>query len=305
MANAKEISNRMKSIQDTMKITKAMYMISSTKLKKARKSLEDTEPYFYALQSEIAKILRHIPDIKHIYFGNRETDKAEIGKKRGYIVVTADKGMAGAYNHNVLKAAQELLEQENNGAHALFVVGELGRQYFAAKGIPVTEHFFYTAQNPTMHRARTITEKIIEAYNKEELDEVYIVFTRMLNSIQEQVEVTQLLPLKKANLTSTLPKEFLMDIVQEEMIMFPTPEAVLESLVPNYITGFIYSALVESYSSEQNARMLAMESANKSANNMLKRLAIAYNRVRQTAITQELNEVISGAKALKRKKKRQ
>lgn len=304
MANAKEISNRMKSIQDTMKITKAMYMISSTKLKKARKSLEDTEPYFYALQSEIAKILRHIPDIEHIYFDNREKDRTEIVKKRGYIVVTADKGMAGAYNHNVLKAAQELLEEEDNKEHALFVVGELGRQYFAAKGIPVTEHFFYTAQNPTMHRARTITEKIMEAYHKEELDEVYIVFTRMLNSIQEQVEVTQLLPLKKADLTSTLPKEFLMDIIQEEMIMWPTPEAVLESLVPNYITGFIYSALVESYSSEQNARMLAMESANKSANNMLKRLAIAYNRVRQTAITQELNEVISGAKALKRKKKR-
>lgn len=304
MANAKEISNRMKSIQDTMKITKAMYMISSTKLKKARKSLEDTEPYFYALQSEIAKILRHIPDIEHIYFDNREKDRTEIVKKRGYIVVTADKGMAGAYNHNVLKAAQELLEEEDNEEHALFVVGELGRQYFAAKGIPVTEHFFYTAQNPTMHRARTITEKIMEAYHKEELDEVYIVFTRMLNSIQEQVEVTQLLPLKKADLTSTLPKEFLMDIIQEEMIMWPTPEAVLESLVPNYITGFIYSALVESYSSEQNARMLAMESANKSANNMLKRLAIAYNRVRQTAITQELNEVISGAKALKRKKKR-
>lgn len=304
MANAKEISNRMKSIQDTMKITKAMYMISSTKLKKARKSLEDTEPYFYALQSEIAKILRHIPDIEHIYFDNREKDRTEIVKKRGYIVVTADKGMAGAYNHNVLKAAQELLEEEDNEEHALFVVGELGRQYFAAKGIPVTEHFFYTAQNPTMHRARTITEKIMEAYHKEELDEVYIVFTRMLNSIQEQVEVTQLLPLKKADITSTLPKEFLMDIIQEEMIMWPTPEAVLESLVPNYITGFIYSALVESYSSEQNARMLAMESANKSANNMLKRLAIAYNRVRQTAITQELNEVISGAKALKRKKKR-
>ena len=302
MANAREISNRMKSIQDTMKITKAMYMISSTKLKKAKKSLDDTEPYFYTLRSEIGRILRHFPDMQHIYFDNRDSDRRENIKRKGFIVVTADKGMAGAYNHNVLKTAEVLMNTP--GEHSFFVVGEEGRTYFASKGYPVTEQFHYTAQNPTMHRARSITEKILAAYNNNELDEVDVVYTRMLNSIQEEVETIQLLPLVPGTIVTEKVKEALASMPQEEFIMWPGPQEVIERLVPNYVTGVIYSCLVESYSCEQNARMLAMEAANKSAGAMLKELAIEYNRVRQTAITQEINEVIGGAKALKKKKRR-
>ena len=135
MANTREIQSRMKSIRDTMKITNAMYMISSTKLRKARKNLEETETYFYTLQSMIARILRYVPDIENKYLETRP-EKPLSERTRGLIVITADKGLAGAYNHNVMKLAEEEMES-CPGNYRLFVVGELGRQYFAARGVPV------------------------------------------------------------------------------------------------------------------------------------------------------------------------
>ncbi len=128
MANTKEIQKRMKSIRDTMKITSAMYMISSAKLRSAKQKLEQTEPYFYALQGSISRFLRHIPEVQNRYFDQKK-EIPEEEKRRGYIVITADKGLAGAYNHNVIKMAHELFTQGEN--NKLFVVGELGRQYFA------------------------------------------------------------------------------------------------------------------------------------------------------------------------------
>ena len=138
MANAREIQSRMKSIQDTMKITNAMYMISSTKLRKAKKSLEETEPYFNALRNMVSRVVRHLPDVENQYMDVRP-NKAPEDRIKGFIVVTADKGLAGAYNHNVLKKAMEEIEQCKN--YKLFVVGELGRQYFKKKNIPVSEQF--------------------------------------------------------------------------------------------------------------------------------------------------------------------
>lgn len=297
MANTKEIQDRMTSIQDTMKITNAMYMISSSKLKKSKKSLEETEPYFYTLQSTMSRILRHLPDIESIYF--KDTEKIdEKDKKVGYIVITADKGMAGAYNHNVTKMAEEHLANHSN--HKLFVLGELGRHYFEQRGINIDEQFNYTVQNPTLNRARNIGEKILEQYLNGELDEVYTIYTRMENAVQTEVQFLQLLPLKKADFSMPIPA----DIPIEELAFKPSPEVVMERIVPNYVIGFLYGALVESYSSEQNARMMAMEAATKSATQMLHELDILYNRARQAAITQEITEVIAGAKAQKKKKKK-
>ena len=127
MANAKEIKERMASIEETRKITNAMYLISSSKMKQAKKKLADTEPFFYAMQAEIARILRHVPDMHSQFFDGRESIPAE-ERKIGYIVVTADKGLAGAYNHNVIKATEELLKKP--GKHKLFVLGEAGRHFF-------------------------------------------------------------------------------------------------------------------------------------------------------------------------------
>ena len=295
MANTKEIQKRMKSIQDTMKITSAMYMISSAKLRSAKQKLENTEPYFYSLQAAISRLLRHIPDAKSRYF-NQHEEIPDNEKKRGYIVITADKGLAGAYNHNVIKMAHELFEQGEN--NKLFVVGELGRQYFAKEGLAVDSEFHYTVQNPTLHRARVITDRVMELYDAGELDEVYIIYTKMENSITMETEKMRLLPLEKDEFMQTP-----IDIYQEEIKAETSMEEILYHIVPNYVTGFIYGALVESFASEHNSRMMAMQTATDSAKDMLQMLSIEYNRVRQAAITQQITEVIGGAKAQKKKRK--
>ncbi|MCI6421578.1 MAG: ATP synthase F1 subunit gamma [Blautia sp.] len=296
MANAKEIQSRIKSIQDTMKITNAMYMISSSKMKRAKKILADTEPYFYGIQSAISRVLRHMPDMEHKYFDNRENiPSAE--RKKGYIVVSADKGLAGAYNHNVFRIAEECLKKDTHAQ--LFVLGEVGRQYFAKKNMDVDMNFRFTVQKPTMHRARVISEEMINRYLKKELDEVYIIYTRMVNAVSMEAEMDQLLPLKRNTFHTSA--QLIMDIHQEEIEMVPSAEEILNHIVPNYLHGFIYGCLVESYASEHNSRMMAMDAATSSAKEMLKELSIQYNRVRQAAITQEITEVIGGAKAQKNK----
>lgn len=297
MANAREILNRMKGIRDTMKITSAMYMISSTKLRKAKASLQETEPYFFTLKSMIDRILRHLPDIENKYFDLRK-NKPAAERIRGYIVVTADKGLAGAYNHNVLKMASAKMEQE--GKCKLFVVGELGRHYFAAKGIPVEEQFHYTAQNPSLHRARIICEMMLDQFKNKELDEVYIIYTVMKNSMTTEAETMRLLPMAAEDFDTVEVRKA--GIFQEEMVMQPSPQAVLNNIVPDSVMGYIYGALVESFCSEQNARMMAMEAANKSAGEVIHDLSIQHNRIRQAMITQEITEVAAGARAQKRKK---
>ena len=291
MANSREIQARMKSIKDTMKITNAMCMISSSKLQKARRDLKNTEPYFYAIQDSLAKILDLSPDTGNEFFDEREQiPKNE--RRQGYIVVTADKGMAGAYNHNVIKIAEK--EALSDNSNMLFVVGQVGRRYFEKKNIPIDYNFNYTAQNPNMNRARIISEKIVDLFRRGELDEVYIIYTRMVNSVTFNAEIEQLLPLKRHNYNSK-------DNNYQSCYFEPDIDTVFEHIVPNCVAGFVYGALVESYCCEHNARMMAMQTATDAAKDMLKQLDIEYNRARQAAITQEITEVIAGSKAQKNK----
>lgn len=292
MAGLKEIQDRIRSVQDTRKITGAMYMISSTKMKKARHDLEKTEPYFYMLQATVERIMRHIPQMQHRYF-------EDMGKKRtriALLVITGDRGLAGAYNHNVLKLAQEFLDRAENEI-SLYVVGELGRQYFARQGVPLAENFKYTAQNPTFDRARWITEMLCTRYLADEIDEIQVIYTRMENSMYTKTEVKQLLPIQRPK----LPKHPA-DVYHEEFMLLPSPEVAVDTIVPNYLTGFVYGALVEAFCSEQNDRMLSMEAANGNADALLHELGILYNRARQAAITQEITEVSSGARAQRKKR---
>ena len=296
MASAKEIQDRMRSIKDTLKITNAMYMISSSKLKKSKKMLADTEPYFYTLQSEMSRILRHLPDMNSIYF-KTNAEIPERKRKAGYIVITADKGLAGSYNHNILKLAEEELEKRDD--YKLFVLGELGRHYFEQKGINIDKQFHFVVQDPSLSRARRIAEDLLKLYHENQLDELYIIYTTMVNAMQEEAQVAQLLPLKKTDFKIPVPS----DIPLEGLALKPSAEEVMDHIVPNYVVGFVYGALVEAFSCEQNARMMAMEGATNSAKQMLKELDIEYNRARQAAITQEITEVIAGAKSQKKKKK--
>ncbi len=287
MANMREIRIRMKSIQDTMKITNAMYLISSSKLKKARKVLDDTMPYFITLQKTIHDILLHSPDLSHAYFDKREA-KAKGSKKKAYIVITADKGLAGGYNHNIIKLAEQELRKDKNSI--LYTVGQVGRQYFQRKNEPMAEEFFFTNYNPTRYRARSIAETILEEFNKGEIDEVYMVYTRMATPMKAEPKLVQLLPLSQGEFVSMEKEEY-----KHVAEYSPSPQEVMNHLVPNYIKGFMYGAMVEAFSAEQHARMTAMQSATDSARDMIRQLSLLYNRARQAAITQEITEVVSGA----------
>ncbi len=300
MATIRELRDRISSIDNTLKITNAMYLISSTKLRKAKIELQQTEPYFYTLQTMIQRILRHLPEgFTHPYLDTRQHLRGQVDPKNyrtAIICVTADKGLAGAYNHNVIKRTEELLKERPD--HRLYIVGEMGRVYFRQTGVDIEEQFQYTAQNPTLHRARVITGRMLDLFQEDKIDSVYIVYTRMKNSLEMVTETEQLLPIDKINggaLTTTIP----MVAGMEEFRLRPTPKAIIDNVIPDYINGFIYSALVESFCSEQNARMTAMDAANRSGNKLKQELSIQYNRTRQAAITQEITEIAAGARAQK------
>ena len=291
MANLREIRTRIESIRETLQITNAMYMISSSKLQKAKTALANTEPYFNTLQKTIEGIIHHLPeDVSDFYFDDTaETRKSD---RCGYIIVTADKGLAGAYNMNVLKAAEKHLA--DHASSRLLVIGEVGRRYFVNKGIKIDDNFNFTVNNPSMNRARNISEQVIDMYIKNELDEINIIYTVKKNSFCETV-MERLLPLHKPHFSSGNPSS--------PIKFYPSEIDVLHAIIPNYIAGFIYGALMESFCSEQESRMTAMQSSGDNAKKMLRELDIMYNRARQAAITQEINEVIGGAKILLKKKK--
>ncbi len=299
MGNIKEIRERINSISDTKKITGAMYLIASTKLRKARKILGDTEPFFYTTKDMIERLVKNLPeDVSNIFLESREQiDSSKL--TRGIIVITDDKGLAGSYNHNVLKVADEKLSEEVLD-NKLFVIGEVGRFHFLSNNIPVEQFYNFTSQNPTLHRARKISAEIIDYYQDRRIDEFYIVYTAMKGGGCE-ARIEKLLPL---DFITSLRKKSLAQngMMLEEFLMEPSPSAILDNIVPNYITCFIYGALVESFCSVQYSRMQAMDNANKNAEMMIENLKKRYNRQRQAMITQEITEVVSGAKALKKSK---
>ena len=299
MATIKEIRDRINSVNDTRKITNAMYLISSTKLRRAKKMLTDTEPYFLATQAMISRVVRHLPEGVDNIFLETRLEIPEDERRRGYIIFTDDKGLAGSYNHNVIKLAEEKIAADK-GEWKLFVIGEVGRFHFLSKGVDIEESFMFTSQNPTLHRARKIAAEILDYYYSRKLDEFYIIYTTVQGpKIDTRFE--KLLPLEI--ITDIKREKPVADAILEEFLMEPSPSAILDNIVPNYVTGFIYGALVEAFCSVQSARMMAMDSANKNAETMIAELQRTYNRQRQAMITQEITEVVSGAKALKNAKK--
>lgn len=296
----REIRERIASIQQILKITNAMYLMSSSKLKKARKSLDATEPYFYKLQETIESVLEHTPHTRQAYF-DRRTNIPEEKRKKGYIVITADKGLCGSYNHNILKyAEQKLAEAADIDNCYLFVMGQVGRMYFQRrmrnnKKASVDGEFLYTTQNPTLYRAMEIAQTVLKKFENHELDEVYLLYTDMVNSNLQEPRTVQLLPFQRKHMGKAsdgtmkkLPKASFV----------PSPEKVMEFLIPQYAKGIIYGAMVEAFCCEQQSRMTAMDAATTSARDMIKDLSLLYNRARQAAITQEITEVVGGANSL-------
>lgn len=296
MPNIREIHERIESIRQILKITNAMYLISSSKLKKARKAYEDTSPYFKKLQETLSDILVHTPETRQRFFDKRANIPIE-KRKMGYIIITADKGLCGSYNHNVLKQAEVELKKAFENNCYLFILGQVGRLYFQRRNNDIDHssidgEFIYTTQNPTLFRAREIAETILEKFVKKELDEVYLIYTGMDGKNNFEPKTVQILPFKRIHFG--LDKDGrLKKLPKAEFI--PSSKEVMNYLIPNYVKGLIYGAMVEAFCCEQQARMTAMDAATSSAKDMIKDLSLMYNRARQAAITQEITEVVSGA----------
>lgn len=300
MPNMREIRERIASIQQILKITNAMYLMSSSKLKKARKSLEATEPYFYKLQSTIDSVLEHTPHTRQQFF-NRRSDIPDEKRKKGYIVITADKGLCGSYNHNIMKHTEQELEKAADLDNCyLFVIGQVGRMHFQRrmnrdKKAFVDGEFLYTTQNPTLYRAGEIAEMVIEKFESGDLDEVYLIYTDMVTSNQQETRTLRLLPFERKHFGKA--EDGTMKKLPKASFM-PSPEEVMNYLIPQYAKGIIYGAMVEAFCCEQQSRMTAMDAATNSAKDMIKDLSLMYNRARQAAITQEITEVCGGAASL-------
>ena len=301
MAGTKEIKTHIESVQETRKITNAMYLIASTKLRRARQELDNTRPYFEALRREIKRIFRTVEDevVDSPYFYPLQGEPP-LDKPSACLVITADKGLAGAYNQNVIKEALKLLEQHPDTK--LFVVGEYGRRFFASHNIPIEHSFLYTAQNPTMARAREISALLLDGFRNDKLDRIYVIYTDMANGMAYEAKRTRVLPFHRAYFADTASAE---PPVTSQFEFLPDVNSVLDSMMPSYVSGFIYSALIDSFCCEQQARMTAMDSANQNAEKLLGELSLEFNRVRQSAITQEITEVSAGARAQRQKHRKE
>ena len=299
MASTSEIRRRIGSVRQTQKITHAMYLISQAKLRKAKQDLSNPRPYFDALQTEIGRVFNADSSIESRYLMPEDANARPLPGVAACLLITADKGLAGAYNQNAIRQAQQFLAA-NEGAE-LYVVGEYGRRWFSQRGIPIERSFLYTAQNPTLQRARQISELLLERYDAGEINAVHVIYTDMKNGLEATVRQAQLLPLHRERFSTAKA-----DTAGGSTFEFvPNAAAVLDNAVRSCLTGFIYSALVDSFCSEQSARMTAMNAADQNAEELLKDLSVQYNRARQAAITQEITEVSAGERAQRSKKEKE
>ncbi|MTI46863.1 MAG: ATP synthase F1 subunit gamma [Firmicutes bacterium] len=281
----RDIKRRIRSVTSTKQITKAMELVSSAKLRKARGKLEKTRPYFNTIVRSIQEILASSAGIKHPFLENREV------KKSAYIVVTADRGLAGGYNGNVIKLAEEHAKDKKEES-VIVAIGQKGKDHFTRRGYEVAGEFLHISENPQYYDAASIGNLVVELYKEKQVDEVFLVYTHFKSAISFEATTLKL-----------LPAESIKDDVEQKRTALieyePSPEEVLSYLIPKYVQSAIYGALIEASASEQGARRNAMKSATDNAEEMIDDLQLSYNRARQATITQEIAEIVGGAEALK------
>ena len=261
MPSSKLLKERIESIQDTMKITNAMYLISSSKLRKARQNYQNVLPYFTRMRDTISRVVPHLPDEPvHPFFHEREKENPI----RAYVVLTADKGMAGAYNQNLLKFLKEQCGSDPNAR--FYVIGQTGYRALLHKDPRLVEEFHYGATAPTLQRARDITVDAIDDFKSGKLDEIYLIYTKIQNALTSEPVMERLLPLDREHLKPA-PKG--LGDPRGEVEMFPDAKTVCEQTAPIYMHGMIFGEL-----------------------------QLEYNRTRQGSITQEITEIIGGAAAV-------
>ncbi|MBR0308013.1 MAG: ATP synthase F1 subunit gamma [Mogibacterium sp.] len=300
MASTKEIKNRIKSVGDTQKITNAMYLISSTKMRKARRDAEGTKPYFDLLRREIRRMFAVGKDLKSHYY-DADVDETKNGGRNGILVITGDKGLAGAYNQNVIKETLALMDRSDE--YRLFIVGDFGWRFFRSHGSNVDESFQHSMNQPSLAMARDITRELLDSFDEHDFDRLYVCYTEYAGGMSAGNAMNdRLLPFDRDDF---VPEGSETDADASTVFEYePDVETVLERSIQSYLVGYVYAALVNSYSSEQSARMMAMDSANENASELLESLTLQYNHLRQNAITQEITEISSGARSLRSKKVR-
>lgn len=280
----RDIKGRIRGISSTKQITKAMELVSTSKLRRSRKKLEMSRPYYRTVLQNIQDVLATTGNMRHPLLDKREV------KSSLYIVIAADRGLAGGYNA-VINRLTESKIKENDVESKIIAVGIKARDHFKRRNYNLVGEFLGITEEPLFSDARKIAKLSLDLYKNKEVDEINIVYTKFLGTISQEATIVKLLPSDEVAKEPGKRK-----IITE---FEPSPEEVLSYLIPKYIESSIYGALIEASSSEQAARRVAMEAATENAEEMIEELQISYNRARQAAITMEISEIVSGADALK------
>lgn len=279
---SKEIKRRIKSVSNIKQITRAMELVSTSKLRKSRKQLELTRPYYNTVESSIREILANTKGVKYDLLERREV------RNRLIIVLTSDRGLAGGYNINVIRKAESYIDDKVGTKFIL--VGVEAREYFKRRYDGIVEEFSYISEEPSYNNAAKIGSICYDLYRKKEIDEVLLVYTHFSTVLSLVPSMVKLLPAKSIEKEGNMENR----LIEYE----PSAEEVLNRLVKDYISITIFGAMIESAASEQASRRNSMKNATDNANDMLESLSLRFNRARQAQITQEITEIVSGANAL-------
>ena len=287
MASGKEIRNKIKSVQNTQKITRAMEMVAASKMRKAQDRMKAARPYGEKIRRVAAHIAAAYEDYSHPFLTARESVK-----RVGLIVVTSDKGLCGGLNSNVLRATLgKLKEWESAGVQVdITCIGSKGFGFLQRAGAKVVSHVSGLGDTPHLEKLIGPVKVQLDAYNEGKIDALYIASTRFVNTMKQEPGIEQLIPVKGEDLGE---RDYLWDYIYE-----PDAKTVIDQLMSRYVEALIYQAVAENMASEQSARMVAMKAASDNAGNLIDELKLVYNKTRQAAITKELSEIVGGAAAV-------
>jgi F-type H+-transporting ATPase subunit gamma len=290
MAAGKEIRGKIKSVENTKKITKAMEMVAASKMRKAQDRMRAARPYAEKVRSLAANLSQATPEYKHPFMVPHDESKLA-----GFIVVTTDKGLCGGLNTNVLRMVTvKLRELEAQGVKSEAVaIGNKGFGFLNRIGAKIVSHAVQLGDKPHLDKLVGPVKVLLDAYAAGRLNAVYLCYTRFINTMKQEPVIEQLLPLSAESLDAGAAPSRSWDYIYE-----PSAPAVIDELLLRYIEALVYQATAENLASEQSARMVAMKSATDNAGNVISELKLVYNKTRQAAITKELSEIVAGAAAV-------
>jgi F-type H+-transporting ATPase subunit gamma len=288
MATLQDIRRRIRSVQSTQKITRAMKLVAAAKLRRAQERILEARPYAFKMAELVGALVRGLGEDKHPLLVRRE------GSRKLYVVVTADKGLAGAFNSNVLRRALELLRGSAEGTATILTVGRKARDFFRRRPWPLRGERLGFLDRLTFGDVRELAAELTQAYLGDEVDEVWLVFNQFKSVAVQRVTVERLLPIEPPGGAEPAGEGPATDYIYE-----PDPVTILAALLPRHVEVQVYRALLETAAGEHGARMTAMEAASKNAQEMIGLLSIQYNKARQERITKELLDIVGGAEALR------